>query len=311
MEKLPLVSVIIPCYNCEKWIAETIASVFNQTYKNIEIIIVDDGSTDNTKSIVKNIKDVIYYFQDNSGPSAARNLGIEKSNGKYIAFLDSDDLWNEDKLLKQINFLENNPDVHLVFTNVTLINETGKVLYTHYNKVPTEKSELIRKFYEGEIVMNTPTILARGDSINYIGGFNENLPLREDHYFLMKMANVFKIVHFKEALVKRRVNDQSLSSTVDSEKVFKLNKPFLEESINSFPYLSRFEKNVYSRMNFAVGKTYWKKRHKKFALKYIYKSMSDRPLKIKNYIFFIIIILQFKYEDIEKLKWKIRTTLKN
>ena len=107
------VSVIIPAFNCEKYISEAIDSVLNQTCQNFEIIVIDDGSKDNTGVIVREylnkypnkIKD---FHQENKGPAAARNLGIRNAKCEYIAFLDADDLWGKEKLEKSINFLEKN-----------------------------------------------------------------------------------------------------------------------------------------------------------------------------------------------------------
>ena len=99
-----LVSVVMPAYNSEKYIAESIESVLNQTFKNFEIIVVDDGSTDNTRKIISDYKDnrIRYYYQENLGSGAARNLGLSNSRGNWIAFLDSDDLWNPVKLEEQL-----------------------------------------------------------------------------------------------------------------------------------------------------------------------------------------------------------------
>ena len=101
--KEQLVSVVIPTYNCGKYICDAVKSVLSQTYKNIEIIIVDDGSTDNTKEALRSYvynKQIRYIYQKNKGPAASRNLGVEKAEGDFIAFLDADDLWNEKKLKK-------------------------------------------------------------------------------------------------------------------------------------------------------------------------------------------------------------------
>ena len=101
---------------------------------------MDDGSTDNTRYLVHDYgKDIVYLYQENKGPSAARNLGIKNAQGKYVAFLDSGDLWESHKLLEQISFLEKNSDVALVFSNVKVIDEGGNYLYTHYNQVPNRK----------------------------------------------------------------------------------------------------------------------------------------------------------------------------
>ena len=101
----PLVSIIIPTYNDAKYILQAVNSALAQTYKNIEIIVVDDGSTDNTKELLKNLK-INYIFQENKGLSGARNTGMKLARGKYIALLDADDFYHLERLERQVNFLE-------------------------------------------------------------------------------------------------------------------------------------------------------------------------------------------------------------
>ncbi len=115
----PLVSVIIPVYNCDRYLAEAIESVLAQTYQPIEIIVVDDGSTDNTAEVAKSFGAAVQYcFQVNSGSAAARNQGIELAKGDFFAFLDADDLWVEDKLTRQMAAFANNPNLDIVFGQV-------------------------------------------------------------------------------------------------------------------------------------------------------------------------------------------------
>lgn len=137
-----LVSVIIPAYNCEKYIKDCMDSVINQTYKNWEMLIVNDKSTDNTRKIIeeyseKEPKIKIYNLDINSGAAVARNLGIENSRGRFIAFLDSDDLWKKDKLEKQILFmLENNYGftftAYEILSNNRIFQVPHKINYTQY-----------------------------------------------------------------------------------------------------------------------------------------------------------------------------------
>jgi len=102
-----LISVIIPVYNTERYIRECLESVLNQTYKNLEIIVVDDGSTDRTATIVAEYPQIKYLYQTNSGPSAALNKGIDASNGEFVSFIDADDYWTKDKLeLQMAEFLQ-------------------------------------------------------------------------------------------------------------------------------------------------------------------------------------------------------------
>ncbi len=114
----PLVSVIIPVYNAERYVAEAIESVLAQTYNPVEIIVIDDGSTDGSAKVIKRFPSVQYYSQPNTGISAARNRGIEQAQGTFFAFLDADDLWVEDKLTLQMSAFKNDPDLDIVFGHV-------------------------------------------------------------------------------------------------------------------------------------------------------------------------------------------------
>lgn len=139
----PLVSIITPVFNSEKTISKTIESVLKQTYNNFEMIIVDDVSEDKTVSIVKKYskKDErikLYELEKKGGASAARNLAIQKATGKYIAFLDGDDLWKKDKLEKQVKFMETNK-IYFSYTDYSYIDEDGNDL-NMYRKCPKKMS---------------------------------------------------------------------------------------------------------------------------------------------------------------------------
>jgi len=152
-----LVSIITPSYNCEAFISDTIASVISQNYKNWEMLIVDDCSTDNSTNIINNfIKDderIKLILNDrNEGAAVSRNKAIKAAKGKYVAFLDSDDLWGKDKLEKQIDFMEKN-NIALSYTSCELVDESGVKL----NKVitPVEKLDYKEMLKENQIACLT------------------------------------------------------------------------------------------------------------------------------------------------------------
>ena len=142
--KKPLVSIIMPTYNCEHYIAESIESVIKQSVQEWELLIVDDCSTDQTKEIVEKYQvdypDKIYYFKlsHNSGAAVARTLGIEKATGKYVAFLDSDDIWYPEKLEKQISFMEKSGSVFSC-TAYEQMNEDGVRLHVRF--IPPKETD--------------------------------------------------------------------------------------------------------------------------------------------------------------------------
>lgn len=149
----PFVSVIIPVYNAEKYLAEAIESVLAQAYHPIEIIVVDDGSTDNSAAVARKFGDRIQYiYQENSGAAMTRNRGIDRSHGEYLSFLDADDLWTKNKLALQLSAFERNSNLDLVFGHVQqffspdLDRETQQKLYCPDTAVPgnTPSSMLVK-----------------------------------------------------------------------------------------------------------------------------------------------------------------------
>ena len=128
----PLVSVVIPSYNRSSLLMQTLASVRGQTFRDFEVLVVDDGSTDDTATRVRELgaEDgrIHYLYQANQGPAAARNAGASYARGAFIAFLDSDDLWLPDKLQEQLAFLAGRPDIDVVYADYAVIGDVGKVL---------------------------------------------------------------------------------------------------------------------------------------------------------------------------------------
>ena len=125
----PLVTIIVPLFNKEKYILATLRSISDQTYRNWECIISDDGSSDNSLLLVKQFISATpgrwkIVSQNNSGPSSARNHGIESATGKYIAFVDADDIWLQNKLKIQVEYLEKNPDVSMLLSNYIIFNDS-------------------------------------------------------------------------------------------------------------------------------------------------------------------------------------------
>lgn len=119
MNKAALVSIVVPVFNGERYLAEAIESVLAQTYRPLEVIVVDDGSTDASRQVVDRFcSPVRYIFQPHQGPGAARNRGIEAGHGRFCAFLDADDLWTEDKLMRQMNVFASDPDLDMIFAHI-------------------------------------------------------------------------------------------------------------------------------------------------------------------------------------------------
>lgn len=204
-----LVSIITPTYNCAKFIGVTIESVLNQTYQNFEMIIVDDASKDNTEEVVKSFKDKrIKYIRlsKNSGPAVARNRAMEEAKGKYMAFLDSDDLWKREKLEKQINFIKKNK-YKIICSDYEQIDEEGNKL----NKIIPCKKKVN---YNG-ILLSCPV----GNStvfydVSKLGKFKvPNIRKRNDDALWLQILKKEEYMYGqKEVLMEYRIRQNSVSS---------------------------------------------------------------------------------------------------
>ena len=176
----PLISVLIPTYNNGKYIKQAIESVYAQNYDNIEIIVVDDGSTDNTKEIVEKYKDIKYFYTKHKGIPFVRNLALEKSHGEYIAFLDSDDYWLPEKLNTQIQYFKNHSECEIVFTKHENFFEEEKIK-TDKRAIHEKKQETI----ENKIL---PSALIKKRLFEKYGVFDENFQTGEDTELIYRMT---------------------------------------------------------------------------------------------------------------------------
>lgn len=229
-----LISVIIPCYNAEKYISETIESVINQTHRNLEIIIIDDGSTDNSSAAIKALADkdsrIFYHFQQNKGMCAARNAGLRFAAGEYILFLDNDDVIEKSFLEDRCAFLTANPEYGLCGGEVVKIDERGRILPSDYTeRAPTENMLDEILLYRKNVSSIPSNLLMRRSVLESSGvAFNESLNSTGDKYFLIQMARATKCSDAAASAVKYRIHGGSVSSRLsktlldDDELFFEL-----------------------------------------------------------------------------------------
>ena len=206
-----VISVIIPTYNSDKYISEAIHSVLRQTCTEYEIIVIDDGSTDSTRQIIENnFPQIRYFYIPNQGVSKARNYGIQRARGEFIAFLDADDLWLPEKLGKQLKLFMADQELMLAFTAHRVFNDNG------FKDLNFSKNERLMK---GDVVKNiflyshvtTSTVMVRRQVFQEIGYFEENLKAAEDDNLWMRIALKFRIHLLDEVLVHYRWTENSLS----------------------------------------------------------------------------------------------------
>lgn len=215
--KKPQVSVIIPTYNRGWILKEAIESVLAQAYKDFELIVVDDGSTDNTSNILDDYRSGIKVLsQKNKGVSAARNRGISAASGRFIAFLDSDDLWLPKKLSTQVEFFNQRPDALICQTEEIWIRNGLRVNPKKRHKKP---SGMIFKPSLELCLVSPSAVMIRRSLFERIGGFDETLPACEDYDLWLRISCRFPI-HLIDTplIVKRGGHDDQLSSRVGLDK---------------------------------------------------------------------------------------------
>lgn len=255
-----LVSIIIPCYNAEKYIAETIQSVINQTYKNWELIIVNDGSTDHSLNIIKefaaNDNRISLIDKPNSGVSDSRNKGLEKAKGEYIAFLDADDVWNSQYLEKQIANLQSNR-FNISYTACQLINQNGEKLQKHLRgeNNPQLNDFLLQK---GNYITSPSGIVYKRECFNKVNGFDSNLSNNADQDILIQMlAKGNTIGYIDECLWNYRIHDNNMSKNI---AVLERDLLYLFHKCDKQKLFTNiwFKRKCFSKMYYTLAGSWWK-----------------------------------------------------
>ena len=203
-----LVSVIIPCYNQGKYLAEAIESALNQTYPHVEVIVVNDGSTDNTAEVAARYAGrIIYAEQENAGASVARNRGILATAGELIAFLDADDYWYQTKLEKQVSVLKADPSIGLVHTGFRYIYESGADSEPGYTGYCEDYHALL-----GGCGINSCTVVFRRRLLPEAGLFDPLLVRGEDWELWLRVSRATRLWKIEEELAVYRRHDSNVSS---------------------------------------------------------------------------------------------------
>lgn len=278
-QNTPKVSVIVPTYNSAQYINESIDSALNQTYKDFEIIVVDDGSTDNTKEVLKTYGNKIsYYFQKNSGVNKARFLGLNVAKGAYIALLDADDKWLPEKLNSQVEILDSCPDIDLVFSNFHDFYESGfdrRTFFdqnTIFRKIPVKSisdvhpeykafasENILYDYLRGNFVAPS-TLTVRKKIVVKFEMFEKMVDGREFYEFGTRTFHQIKLGFVDKVLTHRRFHETNI--TFNRELVCKrtieicskaINYPWMDEKCQKF--LKKELMNVYLKL----GKYYFVK----------------------------------------------------
>lgn len=256
-QRTPVISVIIPVYNGAKTIKETIESVLQQTYKTFELIVINDGSQDETLAIISSIQDprIKVFSYPNAGLSATRNRGIVRSCGEFIAFLDADDLWTKDKLAAQLEALQQNPQAAVAYSWTDHIDENSKYLRpASYNSC---NGNVYERLLIGNFLVCGSNTLIRTEALHKVGGFDESLNSAEDWDMWLRLASHYEFVVVPRPQVLYRISPYSMSANI-----FKMESASLQ-------VLER----AYSQAPVTL------QHRKKETLAFIYKFLMDKALQ--------------------------------
>jgi glycosyltransferase involved in cell wall biosynthesis len=288
---LNLVSVIIPAYNAECFISEAILSVFDQSFDNFEIIVVNDGSTDNTLKIISKIQDprLKIFSQVNSGHSKARNRGILESRGNYITFLDADDLWAKDKLKEQILFLDNHKDYGMVYCLGNAI-KSNKILITQIS-YEGYSGNIFDKIILNARFLHCSSIMIRKEILTLSNGFDETLSHYEDWDLWLRISLLTKIGYINKVLYFQRIHKQGTTVRTFDDDTYLKNLYSIAGRYFSLPDHSAVKKiSLKKFLTYAYKMEGF--RHLYFssklqARKYFIQAIKYSPLKIELYIAFL------------------------
>ena len=227
----PLVSVVIPVFNGAPFIEKAVASVRGQRIRNVEMIVVDDGSTDGTQAILASLQreGLRWYQQAHGGPARSRNRGIEAAHGEYIALLDCDDVWLTDKLDVQLSVMQARPEVGVVHTDYEVVDDSGKVL----ERVHAGRSDepLVQAFAGGHAALPS-TLLIRRHVLRNVGALNADLYGSEDSDLTIRLYEITQFAWIDRVMVRKLqrghgYRDMAFDEATHREKVLSSRERFL------------------------------------------------------------------------------------
>lgn len=294
---IKMISVIIPTHNREDVIGRAIESVLQQTYKDVEIVVVSDGSTDNTEEVVKKIQSKhdniqLISVHPNKGANNARNEGIRAAQGEYIAFLDDDDDWELDKLEAQMKVFEKDNSVGLVYTGINIIYVNEDI---NYNSLSEYKGDLSKEILIRNIIGATSSVMVKKEVLDKSGYFDVEMPAKQDYDLWIRACQHTNVDFVKEPKLNyyNYTGGNQISGSVDRhEQAVAL----MNQKYNSlFANLSESEQKLrQSNINTSITNVALRNNNKKLAIKYSYEAFKSKP-SVKSLLYTFSSVLPFKW----------------
>lgn len=254
---MPLVSVVIPTYNAERYLGAAIESVLGQTATDLEVVVVDDGSTDGTEGVVRSYRDRVKYLkQENTGVAVARNRGIAESRATYVAFLDADDTWLPGKLERQLEALKSNGRYRLCYAAHAVVDDDLRPLGVRHS--PRRSTMIEDLILLGNVVGSICTVLCERNLFDQAGGFDPGLSQCADWEMWLRLAMLTDFLYLDEPLVTYRQHGTSMSRNIplyERDSMHLLDKAY---QLPGLPQSIRDRKGLaYGRMYMVLAGSYW------------------------------------------------------
>ena len=257
-KKLSLVSVVIPAYNSAKYLNDTISSVLSQSYQNLELIIVDDGSTDNTSEVVSQFLSdsrCHYIKKINEGVSKARNDGAKLSKGEYLAFLDADDILLKDSILEKVGILDSMNEIGLVHSDVQLMDEDGRITGIQMTGLGGYNKHIDILLWE-ECVIPAPSsnAMIRKHIFDEVGGYDPSFSTAADQDFLIRVCKGYPIYRIQKPLTSYRIVKGSMGKNI---KVFEKDHLGVFKKAITFLNDKKIERLSFANLHLIIASSYW------------------------------------------------------
>jgi glycosyltransferase involved in cell wall biosynthesis len=271
------VSIIIPCYNQGQFLAEAIQSTIDQDYQQKEIIVVNDGSTDNTKEVAAKFLHTIKYIeQENRGLSSARNAAIRIAKGDYMAFLDSDDVLLPGSIARRVEYLENHPDTAMICSDSIFFNESGPMGLRSELADKPKNPENFR--WETVDYNATPSsTIIRRSCLDKVGLFEESIRTAEDWLMFVRLSLHFNMAYINEPLIKYRLHKNNLSKAIGLNNVG--HRIAISQLINT-PYFNDYPKHFRAQLLFLRFASAWRFEPKQVAYNFFLRAVKTDPTQI-------------------------------
>jgi hypothetical protein len=296
---LPRTSVIITSCNYAEYLAAAIASVLAQTDGDFELLIVDDGSTDGSLEVARSYSDarIRVLVRPHGGPGAARNTGLEAAGGRYIAFLDADDVWACDKLAAECELLDRSPDVGCVYTRVGVIDAEGRVQSSGRSYLTAKPSgQILRQLLEGNVIGTPSSICFRRDLVEREGlWFDGAGTYRDDWHFYLRLAPFTHIRYLPRTLAYHRQHTRNVQGNVPTTRLqslrttecgLELARKHLELSERE---IRGIERRVLAYVEAIAGREYVKIGNLTLARAHARRSLMHNPWNLKETVVFVLV----------------------